>query len=91
MPLTSDPKLEQWLHDLPPRDELATRFALRQIFPDARGNRAFIARVDELRDQLKLSEKELAGLLRRASTIAEDLGRPVVEPPRHRLRRRLRR
>ena len=71
--MTTDPlspQIDKWLRSLEPRQELVVRFAMRERFASVRGDRAFIARVDELRDKLKPDEDRLAMIIADARMVA---------------------
>lgn len=66
-----NPRLITLLRSLEARRELAARFALRGMFLDNVGHdRAFAARIDELRKKLRLNDNGLATVLREADAIS---------------------
>jgi hypothetical protein len=71
------PEIDQWLRTLNPLQELATRYALRGLYPEVRANQKFTARIDELRAQLNPDEDQLADILTYARTIGDQLRKYV--------------
>jgi hypothetical protein len=69
-----DPRLLALLRSLDPRRELATRYALRGMFlANIGADRAFSARINELRKQLRLADKGFAEVLQEADAIGHSM------------------
>jgi hypothetical protein len=69
------PRVERWLRRQEPQTELAFRYCLRGRFPKAKANPLFNARVEELFEELKPDEDELAGIMCRAREIGHAIER----------------
>jgi hypothetical protein len=77
----ADPRFRRWLAGLEPRQELIVRMAMRRDLRDPAEALRWSARIDELRDQLKLDAAGLAELLR-AVTVAEREIAAITAPDR---------
>jgi len=67
----TDPKIDRWLREQPPRVELALRYSIRGRFMRAKTSPTFNARVDELFALLQPGEDELAAIMRHAREIGQ--------------------
>ena len=79
-----DPKFTRWLLSLEPRQELVIRYALRAHFPAMRADRENTARVDELREAMRVDENGLAMILADARMVAKDIEKVIGETPSRR-------
>jgi hypothetical protein len=76
-----DPKLDTWLRSVEPRQELVVRYAMRSRFAEVRGDRAFSARIEEVRSALNPDETQLAMILADAREVAKHVGELIGEAP----------
>lgn len=75
-----DPSVLKWLCSLEPRQELVVRYAMRSHFAKVRGDRAFSARIEEVRSALNPDETQLAMILADANEVAKHVEELIGEP-----------
>jgi hypothetical protein len=75
----TDPKIDRWLRQQPPKVELALRYSMRGRFRNIIARHHFNARIDELFAQIAPSGDEYAAILRHAREIGEALERDLAD------------
>jgi hypothetical protein len=78
------PEIMAWLRRLPPRDRLATMYAMSAAFPVLKNDREWTRRIDAVVTELKPTQREHADIMIEAGRISRTLKQQIKpdEPQR---------